>query len=301
METLASYLPGFLDDLRRQGKDSPHTLRAYRRDLEVFFAYLEEKLGAEPRLQDFSKNRVRRFLGDQFSKLSPRSLTRRISTLHSFARHLARVADFDPEPVLRVKNLTLQKLLPHPLPVDDVFALLETPDALTPQGKRDRAILEVLYGAGLRRSEVVALDVTSIRWLPAGVLLHVEKGKGKKQRMVPAGQAAKRALELWLAVRGEFAEKVDPAALFVNHRGGRLSDRSLGNLLVRCRALCGFGEGTTCHSLRHSFATHMLDSGADIRMIQEMLGHESLNTTQIYTEVSLGRLMEVYDNSHPLA
>jgi integrase/recombinase XerC len=159
----------------------------------------------------------------------------------------------------------------------------------------------VLYGAGLRRSEVAALDVADLRLLPEGVILHVRHGKGKKQRLVPAGLPARRALEAWLAVRANFGEQQDPDALFLNQRGGRLSDRSLGDLLVRARRARGLGEGTTCHSLRHSFATHLLDSGADIRLIQEMLGHESLSTTQIYTEVSLSRLMEVYDRTHPLA
>ncbi len=301
MPTLLELLPGFLADCARQGHDSPHTLRAYEGDLTAFIDHLRELVGREPAVSDFTRNRVRRHLADHFSKLSARSLTRRISALHSFARHLEGLGLLDAAPILRVKNLTLPRLLPHPLPVDEVFGLLDGAADPTPAGLRDRAILEVLYGAGLRRSEVAALDVADVRFLPEGAILHVRHGKGKKQRLVPAGLPARRALEAWLAVRGTFAPQVDPAALFLNQRGGRLSDRSLGNLLVRARRARGLGEGTTCHSLRHSFATHLLDAGADIRLIQEMLGHESLSTTQIYTEVSLSHLMEVYDRAHPLA
>ena len=299
--SLASYIPDFLADQRRQGHDSPHTQRAYAQDLGAFVDALRVTLRRDPEVADFTRNRVRRYLADLFSSLSPRSLTRRISTLHGFARFLAGLGLLDAGPILRVKNLTLPRLLPHPLPVEEVFGLLDAPGAEAPAGLRDRAILEVLYGAGLRRSEVVALDCPNVRVIPEGVILHVEHGKGKKQRLVPAGLPARRAIEAYLAVRHTFGKRQDPAALFLNHRGQRLSDRSLGNLLVRVRRACGLGEGTTCHSLRHSFATHMLDSGADIRMIQEMLGHQSLSTTQIYTEVSLSHLMEVYDRTHPLA
>ena len=301
MRTLASYIPEFLADQARQGHDSANTQRAYAQDLNAFVDHTRTLLEREPAVADFTRNRVRRHLGDHFGSLSPRSLTRRISALHSFARFLAGLGLLDAAPILRVKNLTLPRLLPHPLPVEEVFGLLDAPDALSPDGLRDRAILEVLYGAGLRRSEVVALDLPNVRTTDQGVILHVEHGKGKKQRMVPAGMPARRAIEAYLAVRGTFGKRQDPDALFLNHSGRRLSDRSLGNLLVRVRRACGLGEGTTCHSLRHSFATHMLDSGADIRMIQEMLGHESLSTTQIYTEVSLSHLMEVYDRTHPLA
>jgi len=301
MSTLAEHLPDFLEDCARQGHDSPHTRRAYARDIGAFIDHLRDQLGREPRVADFTRNRVRRHLADHFSKLSARSLTRRLSALHSFARYLAGLELMDAAPILRVKNLTLPRLLPHPLPVEEVFGLIDGATDPTPAGLRDRAILEVLYGAGLRRSEVAALDVADVRFLEAGVILHVRHGKGKKQRLVPAGLPARRALDAYLAVRETFGATRDPDALFLNARGQRLSDRSLGDLLVRARRARGLGEGTTCHSLRHSFATHLLDSGADIRLIQEMLGHESLSTTQIYTEVSLSHLMEVYDRTHPMA
>jgi integrase/recombinase XerC len=301
MRTLASHIPDYLADCARRGHDSKNTQRAYAQDLGAFVDALRATLQREPEVADFTRNRVRRHLADHFASLSPRSLTRRISALHGLARYLDGLGLLDAAPILRVKNLTLPRLLPHPLPVEEVFGLLAAPDGQGPPALRDRAILEVLYGAGLRRSEVVALDLPNLRFIEQGVILHVEHGKGKKQRLVPAGLPARRALEAYLAVRGAFGKRQDPAAVFLNHRGARLSDRSLGDLLVRARRVCGLGEGTTCHSLRHSFATHMLDSGADIRMIQEMLGHESLSTTQIYTEVSLSHLMEVYDRTHPLA
>ncbi len=298
---LESCIDSFLEDLRISGHDSPHTLRAYAADAGAFVDFLRQKLGREPELEDFTRDAVRRYLGERFGKVEPRSLSRQISCLHTFARFLEKRLAFDAGPILRVKNPKLPRLLPHPLPVDEVFTLLESCRDDTPAGARNRAILELLYGAGVRRSELAALDIRDVRFIADGVLLHVRKAKGKKERMVPAGLPARNALEKYLAVRGRLGKRQDPEALFLNNRGGRLSDRALGALLERMRRACGLGEGTTCHSLRHSFATHLLDSGADLRVIQELLGHENLATTQIYTEVSLARLMEVYDRCHPLA
>jgi len=298
---LESCIDLFLEDLRIAGHDGAHTLRAYAADTGAFIDFLRGRLGREPELPDFARDQVRRYLAERFGQVSPRSLSRQISCLHTFARFLEKRFSFDASPILRVKNPKLPRLLPHPLPVDEVFVLLDACRGDTPAEARNRAILELLYGAGLRRSELAALDVGDVRFIEDGLLLNVRKAKGKKERIVPAGLPARRALEAYLAVRDRLGKNPDPQALFLNHRGKRLSDRALGLLLERMRRLCGLGQTATCHSLRHSFATHLLESGADLRIIQELLGHENLATTQIYTEVSLSRLMEVYDRCHPLA
>lgn len=291
----------FLEDLKIAGHDSPHTLRAYAADTGAFVDFLRRRLKREPTLDDFTRDQVRRYLAERFGHVQSRTLSRQITCLHTFARFLEKRFSFNAMPILQVKNPKLPRLLPHPLPVDDVFGLLDACQVETPTKARNRAILELLYGAGLRRSELAALDLGDVRFTDEGLLLHVRKAKGKKERIVPAGLPARRALEAYLAVRCHLGKKQDPTALFLNHSGKRLSDRSLGFLLEQMRRICGLGKGTTCHSLRHSFATHLLESGADIRIIQELLGHANLATTQIYTDVSLSKLMEVYDRCHPFA
>lgn len=291
----------FLEDLKIAGHDSPHTLRAYAADTGAFVDFLRQRLKREPTLDDFTRDQVRRYLAERFGHVQPRTLSRQITCLHTFARFLEKRFSFNATPILQVKNPKLPRLLPHPLPVDDVFGLLDACQVETPTKARNRAILELLYGAGLRRSELAALNLGDVRFIEEGLLLHVRKAKGKKERIVPAGLPARRALEAYLAVRCHLGKQQDPTALFLNQSGKRLSDRSLGLLLERMRRTCGLGKGTTCHSLRHSFATHLLESGADIRIIQELLGHANLVTTQIYTDVSLSKLMEVYDRCHPFA
>jgi integrase/recombinase XerC len=183
--------------------------------------------------------------------------------------------------------------------------LVEAPRRDTALGTRDRALLEVLYGAGLRRSECVALDLEDIDGDKERMTIHVRHGKRDKERFVPLGGAGARALEAYLARRPSLLEKSRGQgaadALFLNCRGGRLSGRSVARVVARHRPAAGIGPDAGPHALRHSYATHMLDSGADLRAIQELLGHESLSTTQRYTHVSVARLLQVYDDAHPRA
>jgi integrase/recombinase XerC len=183
--------------------------------------------------------------------------------------------------------------------VDEVLELLRTPDSGTVLGLRNRAILELLYSCGVRVSELVGLNLRHIRW-DLGVVRVF--GKGSRERIVPIGDPALSALEAYVGRRGELTQSGDaPEALFLNSRGGRLTARSVARMLDRYIVRCSQRRGISPHSLRHTFATHLLDGGADLRAIQEMLGHESLSTTQRYTHVSMGRLLEIYDRAHPRA
>jgi integrase/recombinase XerC len=183
--------------------------------------------------------------------------------------------------------------------MDEVVALLRTPDSKSALGLRNRAILELFYSSGLRVSELVGLNVSDVRW-DLGVVRVL--GKGNRERIVPVGDPALAALQDYLRRRGELREAAgDAQALFLNQRGGRLTARSVARMLDRYIVRCSLRRGISPHSLRHTFATHLLDEGADLRAIQEMLGHQSLSTTQRYTHVSVSRLLEVYDRAHPRA
>jgi integrase/recombinase XerC len=205
-----------------------------------------------------------------------------------------------------VRSPKRKKALPRALDVDDTFRLIEAPAEDTPLARRDRALVEVLYGAGLRVSEGCGLDLGDLdRGRYGSTLLRVRKGKGGKVRLVPLGAKADEALAAYLAVRDQLAEprtgrQADPDALFLNYRGGRLTPRSVQRLVGRRVITAGTAEATP-HALRHSFATHLLDGGVDLRSIQELLGHASLASTQVYTRVSLDHLMSVYDAAHPRA
>ncbi len=278
---------------------SPHTLRAYRLDLKAFSAYLEPQGVA---LEKATHLHIRGFLGVQSVTLAASSRARRLAGLKSFYKFLARRKIIEVSPARRVKTPKLPQRLPRAVPVDEAFALMEAPDAERVLGLRDMAMLEVLYGGGLRVSELCGLDVEDldVRARTVRVL-----GKGNKERICPLHEGAVQAVGDWLARRGELlvkpAKKQDPRALFLNFRGGRLTTRSVERHLDRYVTQLGLQRKMSPHALRHSFATHLLAGGADIRSIQELLGHASLSTTQRYTAVSFEQLQSVYDKSHPRA
>ncbi len=233
------------------------------------------------------------------------SIARKLSSLRAFFRFLARRAadsGVTENPAALVKSPKRRKPLPRALSVDQTFALVEAPRDASAAGRRDRACLEVLYGAGLRVSECCGLDLDDGD--RRGGLVRVRKGKGKKQRLVPLGGKAMAAIDAYLEVRGALAHPkthaIDPVALFVNARGGRLTPRSVQRHMEAYVVTAGVPKATP-HAMRHSFATHLLDGGADLRAIQELLGHASLSSTQIYTKMSLDHLMSVYDKAHPHA
>jgi len=277
---------------------SPHTLDRYGREITECLSFLEEQ-----GVRDWSgvdRHVLRRYLTWLQSKeYAKASIARRLSQLRSFGRFLVRESIVDANPFKAVSSPKVPKRLPQPLSVQETVALLGAPDTTTAQGLRDRAILEVLYSGGLRVSELVGLNLSSIDRERSELRVW---GKGAKERIALLGQPAMAAIEAYLERgRPELVKNVATDALFLNRSGYRLSTRSVMNIMQKYRRLAGLQKRVTPHTLRHTFATHLLDGGADLRSVQEMLGHALLATTQIYTHVSQSRAREVYLRSHPLA
>jgi len=309
-KTLSEWIDKFLEYLRTERNVSPHTLRNYESDLRQFYLYLTTAPDGNerpaPEIVDIDNLTIREFLGALYEKRNKKSsAARKLATLRSFMKYLAAHEVIKTSPARTVTSPKKELHLPDYMSLDAVEELMEMPDLNTDSGARDRAILELLYGSGLRVSELVGLDLEniSINDRLARVL-----GKGQKERIVPFGHKAAAALEKYLAQRPALAAKMRAPrpeninALFLNlNFGGRLTARSVGNIVDRYVTLLAKKLKAHPHTLRHTFATHMLDSGADLRAIQELLGHESLSTTQIYTHVSADQLLRVYQNCHPRA
>jgi integrase/recombinase XerC len=289
---------------------SPRTHEAYVRDLEEFRAGFAQRRGREPDPRRIDVPEVRAHLAALHGRLDAASIARKLSSLRAFFRFLVRRGQRDDNPAALVRSPKRKRALPRALGVDDTFRLVENAGAALadPQGPlalRDRAILEVLYGAGLRISECCGLDLDDVqRQDRDAALVEVRHAKGRKHRLVPLGGKALAALDAYLTIRPSLRHPKtgaqDPAALFLNARGGRLTPRSIQAHMGKDVAATGVPDATP-HALRHSFATHLLDGGADLRAIQELLGHASLSSTQVYTKVSLDHLMNVYDQAHPHA
>jgi integrase/recombinase XerC len=276
-----------------------HTRRAYVKDLESFRLFARERLGREVAAREMDADMVRLYLARRAQQRQRTTVARELTALKSFCRFLVREGVLARDAALEIPAPKMGRSLPKVLSMDEVAALLQTPDARTPLGLRNRAILELLYSSGVRVSELVGLDLADVRW-DLGVVRVL--GKGGRERIVPVGDPALAAVGLYLTRRGELARgQGAPEALFLNPRGGRLTARSVARMLDRYIVRCSMRRGVSPHSLRHTFATHLLDEGADLRAIQEMLGHQSLSTTQRYTHVSVMRILEVYDRSHPRA
>ncbi|MDX1388005.1 MAG: tyrosine recombinase XerC [Acidobacteriota bacterium] len=292
----------FLAYLGDQRHMSAETIRAYENDLSQFGVYLEEEHvgGPPPGPEEIDTLAVRGFVAHLSRHgLGKSSVARKLSAVRSFLNHAVREGRLEVNPAAAVQTPKVPKKLPRELTIDEVFALLDRIEEPDPASVRDRAILEFLYATGLRVSELVGLDLDDVD-LNAGMVRVL--GKGAKERMVPVGSKAVDALRRWIASSSELRGKAtDAGALFLNLRGGRLSDRSVRRILDRRLHEAAVQARVSPHALRHSFATHLLDAGADLRAIQELLGHSSLSTTQRYTHVSMDALMKVYDRSHPRA
>ena len=282
----------FLQYLAIERGASPHTLRSYRADLGQFTAFLVRHRVAG--LADVDARTIRAYLAWLHGRgLSRTTIARKLAALKSGFRFWARRGTIPRNPAREIGAPRLPKRLPSFLPVDEAWVLLESSPPDTAQGKRDRAILEVVYATGIRVAELCGLDLSDVDRYQRTVRV---VGKGDKERIVPLGEHALRALDGYLAVRPAGA-----GPLFQNLRGGRLTVRSV-HRIVKARARhAGIARPVTPHALRHTFATHMLDQGADLRLIQDLLGHSRLSTTQKYTHVSADRLMKVYDAAHPRA
>lgn len=292
-------LQGFALHLAAERNCSPHTSRAYASDL----AQLVQHLGPDARPETVQPDDLRAFLASGHRRLQPASIARKLAAIRAFYRWLAREQPLASDPSAGLMAPKLPQRLPRPLSVDDCEALVESTGGAEPESLawlRDRALVELLYGAGLRVGEAVALDVRDVDVLAREVRV---LGKGNKERSVPLPQAAQEALSAWLAVRRRHGYQAEP--LFVSFRPGapgrRLGERSVRRLLAQRARGAGVVDHVHPHRLRHSYATHLLDMGADLRSIQELLGHASLTTTQRYLAVSAARLFEVYDKAHPRA
>ena len=290
----------FVRALEAERDLSPHTVAAYRRDLEDFSEWASR--GQTTSLEDVSRPALRRFVAFLGSRgLARRSIARKASALRSFMRWSLEKGLIAKDPSEGLDTPKLDRPLPKVLRAHDAAALMELPPDDDAVGLRDRAVLELLYGSGLRVSELTGLDVDDVDLKHRSMSV---TGKGRKERRLPIGNAAGRALEGYLAdARPELAARAKGSvtpALFLNRDGKRLGPRSVRALMDRYALAEGLPR-VSPHALRHSFATHLLDNGADLRAVQELLGHESLSTTQIYTHVSTERLRSVYEQSHPRA
>ena len=286
----------FLDYLSVERRLSRNTVDAYRRDLTIFESGLDSACSAD--IGFITKTHLRRFLATQFRDgLKATTVARRMSALKAFFKFLVRRGHLEIDPSESLRAPKAPKRSPRFLSAEDTERLLSVSEGHSPIAVRDRAILEIAYGAGLRVSEVCGINLADLDLDSATVRI---RGKGNKERIVPIGRLAIVSLEAWLALRTQVGEGGDTSAVFRNWRGGRLSTRSVQRLVAKGRALCVQG-GATPHWLRHACATHMLSSGADLRAIQELLGHASLSTTQKYTHVDVAQLMTVYDQAHPRA
>jgi integrase/recombinase XerC len=298
--SFSAELAAFLTYLEHERRMSPRTLRAYRSDLESLLEHLS-RAGAPLDPTALTADHLRAYLAEIHPRTAARTRARRISAIRSFYRFLVRRGRAPKNTGELVRAPKLPKPLPRAVGVDDVFRLVEGGPQDGGLTLRDTAMLELLYGAGLRAAELVSLDLERVDRQRRTVRV---VGKGNKERLVPFGEKALLALDRWLiARRALLAEVGKPgeAAVFLNAKGGRLSTRSLARRLNARRDAVDLGRRVTPHMLRHSFATHLLDGGADLRAIQTMLGHASLSTTQRYTAVSIEHLRDVYDHAHPLA
>jgi integrase/recombinase XerC len=296
----------FERNLAAEENASAHTVRSYGSDLRQLRTFLlgralacdAEATEVDPRRVDGTA--VRSFLAELLRRNRKSSVARKLSSVKTFFRFLVRRGYVAADPTVGIVTPRKEQQLPVHLTVDDMFRLLEAPAVDTPAGMRDRALLETMYSCGLRVSELVGLDWGDVD--PNLELVRV-RGKGGKERLVPVGQKALSALQ---AYRGSLPELCprrlrDERAVFLNRRGTRLSTRTVARLVDSYVAASGIATKASPHALRHSFATHLLGAGADLRAIQELLGHASLSTTQKYTHVNLDQLMQVYDRAHPRA
>jgi integrase/recombinase XerC len=299
----------FLEHLRYERNVSAHTLRNYASDLEQFLDFiapLDLNSGTRntPEITQIDHLTIREWLGQLHTAQKKKaSIARKLAALRTFFQFLVREEIVELNPAKLVATPRLEKKLPTHLSIEEAIRFIESPDPETDLGKRDRAMLELMYATGVRVAELTTLNVADVDL--HNRLIRVT-GKRRKQRIVPFGDPAGDAIRGYLQVREKFllnapVSKRDDEALFLNYQGTRITTRSVGRMVEKYIRLCAGMHNISPHALRHSFATHLLDSGADLRDIQELLGHARLSTTQIYTHVSMEKLVEVYDKAHPKA
>ena len=316
MKEKPAILDAFLEQLTLNDNASDHTVRAYESDLTQFLDFLARQLGrrrGEVSPHDIDREQVRAFLGDRHKRGNSRSsAARKLAAIRAFGRFLQREGVVEGDPAALVGTPKREQRLPAHLGESEMSRLLEMPDTSEPLGRRDRAILELFYASGLRLSELVGLDIEDVN---LGSRMVRVLGKGRKERIVPFNHSAEAALRVWMKDWTDLSSGVTPGSdravrtsrkrpanpLFLNYQGRRLSTRSVDRLVKKYVAACSTRFGISPHALRHSFATHLLERGADLRAIQELLGHARLSTTQRYTHVNAAQLIETYRKAHPKA
>jgi integrase/recombinase XerC len=286
----------FLQSLRQRNA-SVHTIKAYTGDLENFAGYIGTRTW-----QSIDHLTIRGFLSHLYEKgLGKTSVARSLAAVRSFYRWLAQEGIVEQNPAALVSTPKLPKKLPRVPTIEEMNSVLDgqMPE-LAAFPERDRIMFELLYGCGIRNSELIGVNLDDIRLSSEAILI---RGKGKKERYVPFGDSVRVALAAYLPVRQQLLaeRKKNTAALLINRRGGRLTTRSVGRIIKKIAVAKGLSPDVHPHTLRHAFGTHMLEEGADLRSIQEMLGHERLSTTQRYTQLSMKHVLEVYDQTHPRA
>ena len=295
----------FLAMLATERNASPHTVRAYARELHDFADLLVRRLGADLPIRKIDHQHIRAYLGELYTRgLSKASAARALAAIRSWFKWLAKHGVVEQSPAALVSTPKLPKHLPRVPTIEDMNRVVESAaDDKAAWPERDHVIFELLYGCGIRNAELVGIDIADIHWANEAILV---RGKGRKQRYVPLGDAAAQALRAWLPIRDAKlagAGKSSPALLLnLRLRGdGRLTTRSVGRIVKHIALAHGLPADVHPHTLRHAFGTHMLEEGADLRAIQELLGHERLSTTQRYTQLTVGQVAEVYDRTHPRA
>ena len=317
-------IEAFLEHLRLNENASLHTVRAYDSDLSQFLAFLADASGRRKTdivAADFDRQQIRAFLTELHRRGNSRSsAARKLAAIRAFGRYLRREGVVDGDPAALVGTPKREERLPAHLGEAEMARLLDVPDGTQPLGRRDRAILELFYASGLRLSELVGLDIDDVN---LGSRVVRVLGKGRKERVVPFNRSTEAALRAWLADWNGFfndgsgasglrttktgsraqgiGSRRKPLPLFLNYQGTRLSTRSVDRLVRKYVAACSTRFGISPHALRHSFATHLLERGADLRAIQELLGHARLSTTQRYTHLNAAQLLETYRKAHPKA
>ena len=302
---LRNLIDQFLEHLRYERNVSSHTLRNYSSDLEQFIDFLtHNKTREAPEVSEIDHLTIREWLSSLHTAQKRKSsIARKLAALRTFFQFLVREGVLELNPAKLVSTPKQEKKLPKHLSIEEAIRFIESPDQETDLGKRDRAMLELMYATGVRVAELTTLNLTDVDF--GNQLIRVT-GKRRKQRIVPFGDPAGEAMRDYLTVRAKFLfnapiSKRDDEALFLNYQGTRITTRSVGRMVEKYIRICAGMHNISPHALRHSFATHLLDSGADLRDIQELLGHARLSTTQVYTHVSMEKLIEVYDKAHPKA
>ncbi len=296
--TIVDWANEFLHHLQVEKGASEHTLRAYATDLQQFVDFVAARLHTPDQI---GSRHLRAFLAELHHRgYARKTLGRKMACVRTFLRYLLRHGVIDTNPSVGLRTPRERRTLPEVLTVDEAERLIEDTAGTDWFSIRDRAMLELFYSSGLRVSELVGLNLSDLN-LENRVLL--VRGKGKRERIAPFGGTAAAALRNWLAVRGQVAKdgKWDKEALFLNRYGRRISQRSVARMLGKRVRRAGLQKHVSPHTLRHSFATHLLDNGADVRSVQELLGHKQLATTQIYTHITAARIRQIYDRTHPRA